>query len=164
MIRFYETELSREILKELIRLSAEWESENSCYGYRKNEESDITGNRIFLAEADGGIVGYLFGHPEKSKNAKSIMPENTDYFEIEELYVRPEYRSREIGSSLFRFVEKELSGHFDFIMLSTATKNWKAILHFYIEELGMDFWSARLYKKLGVNAFPETGPVQNDNI
>jgi hypothetical protein len=33
-------------------------------------------------------------------------------------------------------------------MLSTATKNWKAIFHFYLDELGMKFWSARLFKKV----------------
>ena len=30
----------------------------------------------------------------------------------------------------------------------TATKNFRAILRFYIDELGMAFWSARLYKKI----------------
>jgi hypothetical protein len=34
------------------------------------------------------------------------------------------------------------------MMLTTATKNFRAILHFYIDELGMDFWSARLFKKI----------------
>jgi hypothetical protein len=33
-------------------------------------------------------------------------------------------------------------------MLSTATKNARAILHFYLDELGMEFWSARLFKSL----------------
>ena len=37
----------------------------------------------------------------------------------------------------------------DFMVLSTATKNWKAIFHFYLDELDMRFWSARLYKKIG---------------
>ena len=34
------------------------------------------------------------------------------------------------------------------IMLITATKNFRAILHFYIDELGMDFWSTSLFKKI----------------
>lgn len=36
----------------------------------------------------------------------------------------------------------------EFLLLSTATKNWRAIFHFYIEELDMEFWSARLFKKM----------------
>jgi hypothetical protein len=45
-------------------------------------------------------------------------------------------------------MEQTVSEDAEFILLSTATKNWKAIFHFYLDELGMDFWSARLYKKL----------------
>ena len=33
-------------------------------------------------------------------------------------------------------------------MLSTATKNWRAILHFYIDELDMRFWNARLFRRI----------------
>ena len=37
-----------------------------------------------------------------------------------------------------------------FLFLSTATNNWKAILHFYLDELDMDFWNARLFKRLNL--------------
>ena len=49
---------------------------------------------------------------------------------------------------IFRFAEKAVRGQADYMMVSTATRNWRAILHFYLEELDMDFWSARLFKKL----------------
>ena len=137
---------TEDILRQLIRMSEAWESEKSCHGYRKNEKADIDGNRIFLARMGETIVGYLFGHAEKSERATSIMPDGTRVFEIEEIYVRPEYRGKGIGSRLFGHAEKAVSDEADYIMLSTATKNWRAILHFYIEELGMSFWSARLYK------------------
>jgi len=35
----------------------------------------------------------------------------------------------------------------EYIVACTATKNYKAILHFYIDEVGMIFHSASLYKK-----------------
>lgn len=147
-IRITETELTEDVLEELIRLSEDWEKENSCHGYRKNEKSDIEGNRIFLAFSGETVIGYLFGHTEKSKQATSIMPDGTPCFEIEEIYIRPEYRSRGVGRKLFDFAERTVSGEVDYLTLSTATKNWKAILHFYLEELDMDFWSARLFKKI----------------
>lgn len=148
-MKIYEAQLSAELLEKLISMSADWEAESSTYGYRKNDRSDIEGNRIFLAERDGEILGYLFGHEEKSERASSIMAEGTPYFEIEELYVVPGHRSEGIGRALFSFAEREvrLAG-IELIMLSTATKNYKSILHFYIDELEMDFWSARLFKKL----------------
>ena len=143
-----EQELDEHLLGDLIRLSCDWEAENSCYGYRKNGRADIEGNRIFVAKDGEAVIGYLFGCLEKSEKAASIMPDGTPVFEVEELYVRPEYRSRGIGRDLFLHAEKAVQGDADFMMLSTATKNWKAVFHFYLDELGMEFWSARLFKKV----------------
>ena len=147
-IRMAETDLTEEVLDELIRMSEDWEKENSCHGYRKNDKSDIDGNRIFLAYDGDTVIGYLFGYAEKSKESSSIMPDGTPCFEIEELYIRPEYRNHGIGRKLFDYVENTVRGEVDYLMLSTATKNWKAILHFYLDELDMNFWSARLCKRI----------------
>ena len=144
-----EVSLTGAVMEELIRLSSEWEAENSCYGYRRNEPADIEGNRIFIAEESGRIIGYLFGHTEKAVKMTSIMPDGTVYFEVEELYVSPAFRSQGIGRKLFRLLEQTVAGETEYLMLSTAAKNRKAILHFYLDELDMEFWSARLFKKLG---------------
>lgn len=143
-----EVKLTENILKTLIRLSQDWEAEKSCHGYRANEYSDIAGNRIFLAYDDENVIGYLFGSIQKSKKMKSIMPEGTPFFEVEELYVIPGKRSNGIGASLFRYAENTVKDSAQYMVLSTATKNWKAILHFYLDELNMEFWSARLYRKI----------------
>ena len=147
-MRIYEAAADRKTMEKLISLSKDWEAENSCYGYRANEPSDIEGNRIFLAEEEGEVTGYLFGRICRSENMKSVMPEGTPFFEVEELYVIPRKRSQGTGSMLFRTVEDNVKDEAEYMVLSTATKNWKAILHFYIEELGMQFWSARLFRKL----------------
>jgi len=148
-MKYYEAEATSEILEKLLQLSAQWAAEQNCYGYYPNTEADIRGKRIFLAEDEDGIEAYLLGEVETAKNMKSIMPEGTLYFEAEELYVVPEKRSQGIGEALFHFAEETVKKDAQFIMLSTASKNSKAILHFYLDELGMQFWSARLFKKIG---------------
>ncbi len=144
-----ETPLTDPVLARLIALSRDWEAENSCYGYRANQRDDIEGNRIFLAEENGDVIGYLFGHAFRSENMRSVMPEGSPCFEVEELYVVPALRSRGIGKALFQYAAEAIRGEADYIVLSTATKNWRAIFHFYLDELGMEFWSARLIKKIG---------------
>ena len=150
-MRIYETELTGEVLETLIAMSVDWEAEMSCYGYRANEKDDIEGNRIFLAEEDGEVIGYLFGAPFESKNMKAVMPEGSRCFEVEELYVVPRFRSKGIGRALFAFAEDAVKDVADYMVLSTATKNWRAIFHFYLDELDMAFWSARLFKKISKN-------------
>lgn len=137
------------VLSRLIALSADWEAEQSCYGYRKNTREDLLGRRIFTAEDEGHIVGYLFGRQAASESQRSIMPDGTPYFEVEELYTVPALRSRGIGQALFLCAESVLRAEgIPYLMLSTAAKNTRAILHFYLDETGMTLWSARLFKKL----------------
>ena len=131
------------------KLSGDWESENCCRGYCKNNEKHLSRFRIFVAEADGKVIGYIFGTAESSKNMGAVMPDISPYFRIEELYVIPAYRSQGIGGALMKFLENILlSENIERIILSTATKDYKRILHFYIDEMGMSFWNAQLFKNL----------------
>lgn len=146
---YREAALDGKLLETLIALSAEWEAEQSCHGYHTNSREDIEPHRIWLAEDAGEVVGYLFAHEKMTDKASSVMPEGTRSFVIEEIFVRADRRSRGIGGELFRAAETAAKGEgYEFIQLVTATKNARAILHFYLDEMGMEFWSAHLYKKL----------------
>lgn len=137
------------LLQNLLSLSEEWEREQSCYGYRKNEKSDLENRRIFIAQKDSHTIGYAFGKICTTEKDNSIMAQGTTYFELEELFVRQAYRSLGIGKQLFEMVETALKKEaVSYILLSTATKNYKAIMHFYLDELDMEFWNARLFKKI----------------
>ena len=146
-IAYKEVQLNDAVLSCLIAFSRDWEAENSTYGYRANTKEDIEGNRIFVASKDDRIIAYLFGRQYHSENMRSIMNEGTSFFEVEELYVIPEERNKGIGTKLFQYLEENLTEE-EYIVLSTATKNYRSILHFYLDELDMEFWSARLYKKI----------------
>ena len=148
-MRYIETELTPQVLKLLVKMSADWAAENSCRGYYPNELSDIQGNRIFLAMEEEATVGYLLGHISRAERDSTVMAADTPFFEVEELYIVPDHRSRGLGGALFRYAQERVRQEAEYILLSTATKNWRAIFHFYIEELDMEFWSARLFKRIG---------------
>lgn len=147
-MEYVETELTPTILDTLLKMSADWAGENICRGYYPNGLSDIQGNRIFLALDGEKPVGYLLGHVCNAERDSTVMKVGTPFFEVEELYIIPACRSKGLGGALFRYAEKTVKPEAEFILLSTATKNWKAIFHFYLEELDMEFWSARLFKKI----------------
>ncbi len=134
---------------EIIELSKEWESENSTYGFYADELDYINENRCFVAHINDTVIGYLFGKVIESKQMKSIMPEGTLYFEVEEIYVTPKYRNYGIGSMLFDYLENILRDEkITQMVLSTATKDYESIFNFYIKRKGMSFWSARLFKEI----------------
>lgn len=143
-----EVQLTDKVVRELIAMSEAWEAEDICRGYRKNTYADLEGNQVFFAIENSKVIGYLLGKQKRSEGPSSVMPGGTAYFEVEELYVSPVCRSRGIGTALFRYLEEHLAPGTGYVMLSTATKNFRSILHFYIDELGMEFWNARLFKKL----------------
>lgn len=146
-----EVTLTDSLLETLILLSQEWENEDISYGYRKNQREDIEDKRIFVMEENKQVIAYLLGHQTIQKNDTSIIKKDTIYFEVDELYVSKEYRSQGVGKQLFLHLESVLKNEeIEIISLITATKNYKAILHFYIEELGMEFYSCRMYKKIGL--------------
>ena len=147
-MEYVETELTPAVLDTLLKMSADWAGENSCRGYYPNGLSDIQGNRIFLALDGEKPVGYLLGHLCNAERDSTVMKAGTPFFEVEELYIIPACRSKGLGGALFRYAEKAVKPEAEFILLSTATKNWKAIFNFYLEELDMEFWSARLFKKI----------------
>lgn len=136
---------------ELIEMSDEWEKEFSSIGYLKNESKDLENQRLIVAldTNTNKLAGYLYGHKYKTRNSSATIPENSKVFELEEIYVKKEYRSRGIGTTMFNAMEEKLKKEgVSYITLTTKTKDYKKIFHFYIEEMGMTFWHARLFKEL----------------
>ena len=141
-----EVTLDDNIEKQLIELSKKWVEEDITNGYITNERSDLEDKRIFICESDNQIIGYILGHQGKAERFNmNIINGEEDVFEIDEIYVLEEYRSRGIGKKLFEYMQD----HCDIknIVLATATKDYQRILKFYIDDLGMEFHSALLYKK-----------------
>ena len=147
MIQYAFKNLNEDTTRQLIELSRLWVEEDCSYGMVVNEASDL---QFPVAVALDGekIVGYCFGHAYVQEQRKSYMDAGKTCFSVDELYVLPQYRGAGIGRELFRMIEREAGKNCSFLTLATSTKNYKAILKLYIEELGMNFHSAFLIKNL----------------
>ena len=147
MINYIEEKLSTGVIKELILLSQMWVAEDCSHGMVANTENDLL-EPLFVARDGERIVGYIFGHFYTTESKNSYIELGRECFSVDELYVLPKYRSQGIGRELFRRIEEAVSEKCDYITLSTSTKNYKAVLHFYVEELDMNFHSAYLIKAI----------------
>ena len=148
IIEIKKCELDDRNIKAVIALSKEWESEDLTYGYCANDKNDLIGNDLFLAYSDAQIIGYLFGKCSVLNEAITPIDKGSKCFDINEIYVKEKYRSQGIGKALFEYTENYHKQNVDYITLSTATKNYKSILYFYIVKMDMSFWSAKLFKKI----------------
>ncbi len=141
-------ELNETIRDQLIKLSKTWANENICHGIVANTTEDLQDKTIYLAYQNHEIIGYLFGHIYNYDKNFSVIEKDAKVFEVDELYINQAFRSRGVGKKLFFFVEKDLENDVDYFTLSTTNKDRKRIFHFYLDELSMDFWSARFFKKI----------------
>ena len=135
-------------INQLIDLSIEWEKEDSCQGYISNNIDTFKDKEIYVMLHGDKVIAYLFGYFEKSQRKNTVQNLDDVIFEVDELFVIKEYRNKGIGKELYEFVENDIRNKTSLILLSTATKDYKKILHFYIDELGLTFWNARLFKRL----------------
>ena len=146
IMRYEFRKLDEDTVKQLICLSRKWKEEDCCYGMEVNTRSDLKEPLVVALDNDK-IVGYIFGHFYTQENKTSYIEIGAQCFSIDELYVLPEYRCSGTGKKLFQLMEDEVKSKCSYITLSTSTKNYKAILNLYVEQLGMNFHSAFLIKQ-----------------
>lgn len=137
--------IGEKTIQSLINLSKSWENENCTHGIVANNADDIK-EPLYVAIDNNEIIGYIFGHYYTVENKTSYIELGEKCFMVDELYVLPKYRSQGVGRELFRRLESEVKNSCAYITCSTSTKDYKKILHFYVDELDMDFHSAFLIK------------------
>ena len=136
-------------IDEIVSLSRKFAQENCCNGIVADDTDFFIDKKVTIAKLDGIIVGYCYGKIEIKANDTSKYKKGQKCFYIEELYVDSQYRNNNIGQSLFKFIEnyaKEIGC--DYIETTAVSKDYKRLLSFYIDNLNMEFWSAKIIKKL----------------
>ena len=146
MIRYEFRKPEGDTAQQLIELSRFWVEENCCRGMVENGIEDLC-EPLAVAMDGEQIIGYGFGHFYTEEKDHSYAAQGETCFSLDELYVLPEYRGQGIGKVLFSMLGDRVSPDCACINLTTSTKNYQAILKLYIEELGMTFSSAFLFKR-----------------
>jgi len=103
---------------------------------------------MYLALNNNKIVGYIFGHFYNRETKLWDIEIGTKCFDVDELYVAPNYRSQGIGKKLFSLLEEEVKKETQYMTLGTSTYDYRRIFKFYIREVGMSFHSALFLKKI----------------
>lgn len=138
----------RNDLTKIQSLSTEWYDESITYGYSTTSLEELEKYKIWVAEVNRVVVGYLGGYTYLSTNMKSIMPIGTSCFEIEELYVSKQYRNLKIGSLLYDTTLKELfNENVIYVTLVAANRNTRQLLDFYTNK-DMNVFSTRLFRQI----------------
>ena len=137
-------------LKQVSKLSFEFQDENICLGIIGDNEDFYYDKDVFVAICDDKVVGYAYGSFEIKKTSScSFYKEGDKSFYLEEFYIKKEYRCQGIGSKLFKAIEGYAKDNGSkYFELSTSTKDYEKMFNFYIKMMGLNYWSSYLIKEL----------------
>jgi ribosomal protein S18 acetylase RimI-like enzyme len=138
-------------LDSIFHLDHLWDEEGVAYVFTYGTREEFIADfdrfqKYFLvAESNGQIIGYINGSVRVNETVK-VLPQLETYLEIENIYVRPEYRDRHVGGDLIErlLAVAEQNGIKRFVV-STVTKDMDRILKFY-RHYGFRPWFVELFK------------------
>ena len=141
---------TKEELPLVTAMSEDFAAEGCCNGIVADTVEDLAVfDEIYVAEEDGKLMGYAYGKAETVKRKRWFIFPGSKNFYVEIIYVKPEYRNLGLGWNLYQKLEdraRELGCQT--VEVIAVSKSYQKLLHFYIDELGMEFFSAHLMKKL----------------
>ena len=140
---------TKEELPFIAAMSQDFADEGCCNGINAETVDELSAYELYVAEDDGKLVGYAYGAAETASRKRFFILPGHKNFYVEIIYVKPEYRSLGLGRKLYQKLEdraRELGC--ETVEVIAVSKNYKKLLHLYIEELGLEFFNAHLMKKL----------------
>lgn len=141
-----------EDLDAVLRLERLWEQEGIAYGdfnpmswemFDAALQRDPTS--FLVADMDGQLVGYVHAAVQRVTPIE-ILPAQEPYVEIENIYVRPDFRNQNIGGALLEqlFDIARQQGIQRFVVGTRSTQT-DAILRFYRSH-GFTPWSIQFFR------------------
>lgn len=142
---------TRQDIESVFQLDKLWEAEDVSYVFTPIPLADLIAGfeqfpQYFLvAEHDSQIIGYVNGSLLLNRKLNPL-PLQTPCLEIENIYVRPEFRGSHVGSDLLdRLLAVAAQNGITRFLVSTVTKDMDRILAFYRRH-GFQPWYIELFK------------------
>jgi len=136
----------------VIALERQWEQEEIAYGdFNPMSQEDYLAilerfpAYFLVAECDGQLVGYIHASVQRD-NPVEVIPALEPYAIIEDIYVLPDFRSRDIGGALLErvFAVAQQEG-IERFTVGTLSKDTDRILKFYRSH-GFTPWRIQFFK------------------
>ena len=100
---------------------------------------------FLVAESDGRLVGYIHASVHHNEPVE-IIPAHDPYVEIEDIYVQPDFRDKDIGGALLkRIFEIARQEGIERFIVGTRSKDTDRILKFYRSH-GFTPWHIQFFK------------------
>jgi ribosomal protein S18 acetylase RimI-like enzyme len=136
----------------VIALERQWEQEEIAYGdfNPMSREAYVAilerfPDYFLVAESDGQLVGYIHGSVQRDKSVE-VIPAQEPYVAIEDIYVQPDFRDRDIGGALLeRIFEIAQQQGIQRFIVGTLSKETDKILRFYRSH-GFTPWRIQFFK------------------
>jgi len=144
-------ECTRQDIESIFQLDQLWDKEGVAYVFTYGNRDDFIADferfqKYFLvAESDGQVVGYVNGSVLVNEKV-DILPKQEIYLEVENIYVKPEFRNRHVGGDLLeKLLEIAEQNGIKRFTVNTVTRDMDRILKFYRQH-GFKPWYVELFK------------------
>ncbi|HEU5101807.1 MAG TPA: GNAT family N-acetyltransferase [Roseiflexaceae bacterium] len=135
----------------LLALESEWEREGIAHIFVPISRDEFAASLtqfpeyFLVAEHNGRIIGYVNGSVQLG-TTETIIPAQTPYLMLENLYVNIAFRHKRVGGQLVeQFFEVAAQRGIQRFMVSSNSKQIDKILAFY-QNHGFKLWHVELYK------------------
>ena len=136
----------------IVQLERQWEEEDIAYGNFNPisreawiDDLDRFPAYFLVAECAGQIVGYI-NATVPSNQPVEVIPEEQSYVAIENIYIQPEWRNKDIGGQLTeRLFEVAKGQGIERFIVSSSSKAMDSVLKFYRSH-GFTLYHIRLFK------------------
>jgi len=136
-----------EDVPKIVELSRQWSEEKVTFAYPAATEEKIInrlGDYFWVAEIDGLVIGYTHGVIQTLQYP--VFPLHSEFLEIYEVYVHPDYREAGVGHKLVDsiFAEAESNGIVH-ALVGSSNLDWQRTVGFY-ERHGFKMWYVQMYR------------------